>query len=236
MNVLADIQQWIYGSVAGHLDAFASTGKLGAALAILPLGIVFGALHALTPGHSKLLLASYLIGSRLALLRGFAVSSVLAATHVMSSVLIAMFAVHLLARSFVGAGRAPVVEDLSRGLLVLIGLWFVMRAIRGRAHHPRREGTAVGFVAGLIPCPLTLFVMVAALSRDIAAVGLAFAGSMFIGIALTLGAVAAFAILGRNLAVHVATRHGSSAARIARVLDGLGGLLLIAFGALELSR
>jgi ABC-type nickel/cobalt efflux system permease component RcnA len=35
---------------------------------ILPLGIAFGAVHALTPGHGKTVLASSLVGSRLVVL------------------------------------------------------------------------------------------------------------------------------------------------------------------------
>ena len=92
MNRLAELQHAIYAAIGGHLGAFASSRDWIALLTILPLGIVFGAVHALTPGHSKTLLASYLIGSRLALLRGLAVSTALAATHVLSSVLIALFA------------------------------------------------------------------------------------------------------------------------------------------------
>ena len=235
INVLIDIQQTIYAAVGAHLNAFAASRDWAAAVAILPLGIVFGAIHALTPGHSKALLASYLIGSRLALLKGLGVSSVLAATHVLSSVVIALFAVHLLTRTLVGAGRAPLVEDISRGILILVGIWFVIRALRGHARHARREGLAVGFVAGLIPCPLTLFVMVLALSRDIPAAGLTFAGAMFIGIALTLGAVATLAIFARDAAVNVMTRYGASISTVARALDGLAGVLLILFGLREMA-
>lgn len=236
MNWMGDVQQAIYAAVGRYLGAFASSGDWVALLAILPLGVVFGAVHALTPGHSKTLLASYLIGSRLALLRGLTVSSVLAATHVISSVLIALFAVQLLTRTLVGAGRAPLAEDISRGLLVLIGVWFVIRAVRGHTHHPKQEGVAVGFIAGLIPCPLTLFVMVTALSRGVPAAGLMFAASMFLGIALTLGAVAALAVLGRDTATTVMTRYGASVAVMARLLDGLAGLLLVGFGIREFFR
>jgi cation diffusion facilitator family transporter len=38
-------------------------------VSVLPLGIVFGAIHALIPGHGKSVLASYLVGSRLAVWR-----------------------------------------------------------------------------------------------------------------------------------------------------------------------
>lgn len=236
MRLFGDVQQSIHAAVGAYLGAFAADRDWAALLFILPLGVVFGAVHALTPGHSKTLLASYLIGSRLALLRGLAVSSALAATHVLSSVLIALFAVHLLTRTFVGAGRAPVLEDLSRGMLVAIGLWFLIRAIRGHRAHVRREGVAVGVIAGLVPCPLTLFVMVTALSRGVPEAGVAFAASMFVGIGLTLGAVAALSIVSRDAAVGIASRHGTSFARAARILDGISGLLLVVFGMSELLR
>jgi nickel/cobalt exporter len=54
-------------------------------------------------------------------------------THVLSSVLIALFAAHLITRTLVGAGRAPVLEEVSRGILVAVGIWFVVRALHGRA-------------------------------------------------------------------------------------------------------
>jgi len=236
MNWLGEVQRAIYGAVGTHLSAFASSHDWAALLIILPLGIVFGSVHALTPGHSKTLLASYLIGSRLAVLRGVAVSTVLAATHVMSSVLIAFFAVQLLTRTLGGAGRAPLAEDISRGLLVLIGAWFIFRALRGHMHHPKQEGITVGFIAGLIPCPLTLFVTVTALARGVPVAGLMFAASMFLGIALTLGAVAALAVFGRDAFTAIVTRHGASIAAVARSLDGLAGVLLVGFGLRELSR
>ena len=236
MSRLAELQHMIYTAIGGHLGAFAASRDLAALLTILPLGIVFGAVHALTPGHSKTLLASYLVGSRLALLRGLAVSTALAATHVLSSVLIALFAVQLMSRTLGGAGRAPLAEDVSRGLIVLIGLWFVLRALRGPAPHPPREGVAVGVIAGLIPCPLTLFVMVTALARDVAGAGLAFAASMFFGIALTLGAVAALAVWGRSALESLMTRRGVALATMGRVMDACGGLLLVLFGMLELLR
>ena len=234
MNRLAELQHAIYAAIGGYLGAFAASRDWAALLTILPAGIVFGAVHALTPGHSKTLLASYLVGARLALLRGLAVSTALAATHVLSSVLIALFAVQLMTRTLGGAGRAPLAEDLSRGLLVLIGLWFVFRAWRGPTRHAPREGIAVGIIAGLVPCPLTLFVMVTALARDVAAAGFVFAASMFLGIALTLGAVAALAMWGRNVLEQLMTRHGVALASMARIMDACGGLLLVLFGTLEL--
>ena len=103
------------------------------------------------------------IGSRLAVVRSLAVAGARAITHVGSAVVLALAAAPILTRTLGGVGRAPVLEDLSRGPLALIGLWFLWRAWRGPLHE-HREGLMVGVIAGLVPCPLTLFAMFLALA------------------------------------------------------------------------
>ena len=116
-------------------------------MAVLPAGVLFGAVHALTPGHGKSILATYLVGARLAALRAVAVATVLALTHVGTAVLIALTAAPLITRTLGGAGRAPALELASRALLVALGLWLILRACRGRIRQ-HGEGWAVAFVAG----------------------------------------------------------------------------------------
>src|SRR4051794_28229747 len=181
-------QRWIYGALSADLIRFAETHDWVALAAVLPAGVLFGAIHALTPGHGKSILASYLVGSRLASLRATGVASVMALTHVGTAVLIAVTAAPLITRTLGGVGRAPSLELLSRGLLVAIGLWLIARAWRGRA-HPHSEGIAVGFIAGLVPCPLTLFAMLFAMSRGAIEAGFVFAAAMMLGVLSTLSVV-----------------------------------------------
>lgn len=232
---LVAAQRGIYSSLSGDLSAFANTRDWLALVMVLPVGILFGAVHALTPGHGKAILASYLVGSRLATLRATAIAVVLAATHVSSAVIIALLAAPLVTRTIGGVGRAPSLEIVSRGLLIAIGLWLFIRAFRGPSHH-HREGLAVGFVAGLVPCPLTLFVMFFALGRGVPEAGLTFAIAMMMGVALTLCSVAAITVLARKLVVRITVRYGTSLLTLGRILDGLAGGLLMALGGYELWR
>lgn len=78
MEFLIATQRWIQSAVSGDLSAYAATGDLHVLLAMVPAGILFGAVHALTPGHSKSVLASYLVGSRLYYAKGIAVAVTLA--------------------------------------------------------------------------------------------------------------------------------------------------------------
>ena len=94
----------------------------------------------------------------------------------------------------------------------------------------------VGFVAGLVPCPLTLFAMFLALGRGVPEAGLMFALAMMLGVGLTLSAIALLTIFARDAVVGLMARHGASLDRLARTLDALGGLLLIVFAAYEIWR
>lgn len=227
------MQRWIYAAVRVAIEAFAINRDWVALATVLPAGVVFGAVHALTPGHGKSILASYLLGSRLAALRALVVATTQAFTHVGSAVLIALLALPLVTKTMVGAGQVPTLEFLSRGLLVAIGLWLILRAWRGRT-HPHDEGLAVGFVAGLVPCPLTLIIMFYALSRGVPEAGLTFAGAMMFGVLATLAGVALFTVLARDWAVGLMAQYGASIDRLARVLDVLAGSLVIILAMREL--
>lgn len=238
MDTLIAWQRWIYDGARGSIIEFGQSGDPWLLAGMAATGVLFGAIHALTPGHGKTILASYLAGSRSGFWQGVSMSTVLAATHVIAAVLIAFFAVGLMERSFTGGGRAPALELLSRGLLVAIGLWLLWRALSSRSHHSRqgepKEGLGIALTTGLVPCPLTLFVVVAALSRGVPEAGLVFAGAMLVGIALTLGLVAIAAVAGRKTFLALAERNGAAISRVSRSLDAAAGLLIIVFAGRDL--
>src|SRR4051794_1915987 len=105
MDLLLAFQRWINTAITADLSAFAVTRTWAGLIAVLPLGIVFGVAHALTPGHGKTVLATYLVGSRLAVLRGIAVAAMLSFTHVGSAVVLALAASPLVQKTL-GGSRA----------------------------------------------------------------------------------------------------------------------------------
>ena len=232
---LIDVQRSIHATLTSDITAYSNSRDMAALFAVLPLGIVFGAAHALTPGHSKSELAAYILGSGLKPARALLTSFVLSVTHISSAVLLAVVTNSLVKRTLVGAGQAPALEWTSRLILIAIGLWLIYRAVRARP-HVHREGMATGFIAGLIPCPLTLFIMSLAMSRGAPEAGLAFSVSMLLGVGAILGAIAVIAAAARNTFIHLFDRHGVAIAKISRVLDALAGAVLTSIALLELTR
>jgi nickel/cobalt transporter (NicO) family protein len=218
------------------LNAFASNNDWLALAAVLPVGIFFGFVHALTPGHGKTVLSSYLLGSRLSPIKSTAVAGTLAFTHITSAVIITSTAAPLITRTLGGIGRAPTLEAVSRGLLAVIGAWILLRAFMGRHEHVHGEGIGVGMIAGLVPCPLTFLMMSLAISRGVPEAGLTFAMAMMMGVGATLCSVALLTVFCRDALLRVIAAHGRSLERFTRLLDGLTGALLLTLGIYTLAR
>lgn len=147
-----------------------------------------------------------------------------------------VLALPVVSLAFGEVGRARVLEDLSRGLIGLIGLWLLIAAIRGQAAHGHHEDAAFGVVAGLIPCPLTLFVMTFASARGVPEAGLAFASMMLIGVAVVLASVAALSVTARAGLGGAVARLTPTLDRLARLALGGTGLVLMLIAIMQLGR
>ncbi|MER9343219.1 ABC transporter permease [Mesorhizobium sp. M0601] len=224
-QTLVEFQRTIYLTLGEQIKLLAAGGNWLAFMAFLPMGVLFGAAHALTPGHSKAVLATYLAGSDAKVSRGLLVSITLSFTHVTIAVLIAALSLPLVSIALGSVGRAPLLEHISRGLLGLIGVWMLWRAL-SHSHHHRHEGEAVGVMAGLIPCPLTLFAMTFAMSRGVPAAGVLFAITMMVGVALTLSCIAVLSIVFRERLVQFFARQPRLFETISRAIEGAAGLAL----------
>ncbi len=92
----------------------------------------------------------------------------------------------------------------------------------------------VGLAAGLIPCPLTLFVMTFAMSRGVPEAGIMFALVMMLGVALTLSAVVVTAVFFRQQTMHMFETRPKLVSRVTKGLQVLSGSILIIVAAHEL--
>jgi nickel/cobalt transporter (NicO) family protein len=229
---LIEAQRTIRQSLTVTFDAYAASGDVSQLVWMLPLAAVFGAAHALTPGHSKAVLAGFIAGSGLSTWRALSSAWLLSFTHITSAVLLAVVATSLLTRTIVGAGQAPLLEWISRMTLIAIGLWLALRPFL-RREHVHGEGVAFGFFAGLVPCPLTLFVMALAVKQQVVMAGIAFASAMLVGVAFVLSGVVALALLARNSLAKLLQRF-PDASRHLRWIDVCAGLLLIVLALGEL--
>ncbi len=196
------LQRWLYEGMASGLSDVAD-GRFPALIAAMGAAVLFGVLHAMMPGHGKTILFSYHLGQKDSLLSSILNGAILALTHVGIAIVLVLAGFAVLSRAFAYGGRTPQLELASGILVVLIGAYLLWRAV-GRAatldadKAPPQEGRALAFVTGLVPCPLTTFIMSYALARGLLSAGFAVTAAMAAGMVLTISAVAVLATVSRE--------------------------------------
>jgi ABC-type nickel/cobalt efflux system permease component RcnA len=233
MNWLIELQHWLYGSMATGLRSAEQSSALPALLAS---AVMFGALHALMPGHGKSVLVSYHLGRAGRLSDGLLTGIILALTHIGSAVIFIMAGVAVISRSIAAAGRAPAFETASAVLIIGIGGFLLWRSVQPHKHINVGDGKVLAFVTGLVPCPLTTFILTYAIAQHELAAGLAAVGAMAVGVIATLVGFAVAAVYARSRFMEVFARSEALRLRIGRAVETAGACAVIVLGLVMLSR
>jgi nickel/cobalt exporter len=199
------------------VDGFANILDDGDGVLLLLLVAAFGwgAVHALSPGHGKAMVAAYLVGTRGKPRDAIALGGIVTATHTAG-----VFALGLIT---LGLSQYVLPEDLFpwlnllSGLLVVgVGASVLRRHIKKRAHihghhhgpgghhhhhheHDRKGLLAMGAAAGIIPCPSALVVLLGAISQDQVALGMLLIVVFSAGLAATLTSLGLAVVYARRL-------------------------------------
>lgn len=115
----------------GLTALFDSSAGLGV---LLFLAALFGAAHALTPGHGKTMVAAYLVGERGTVFHAVLLGLIVTVTHTGAVILLAwLLAAHLPTTS--AATAAATVGFVGGFLILIVGAWLFLQRIRNRPDH-----------------------------------------------------------------------------------------------------
>ena len=217
------------------LFADAASGR-GVLLVLLAAAFGWGALHALSPGHGKAMVAAYLVGTRGRPRHAVALGATVTVTHTIG--VFALGVVTLALSQYVLPEDLYPWLTLTSGLLVVaVGLGVLRaRARRARQHHHHHHHhhehdlswkglLGMGAAAGLIPCPSALVVLLAAISQHQVALGLLLITAFSLGLAATLTGLGLIVVSARRL---IPPR--LAAGRVATLLPAASALLIVGVG------
>ena len=193
----------------------ATTNKSMVLLSLL-IAVGLGALHALSPGHGKTLVAAFLVGSRGTARHAFLLGLIVTVSHTIGVFLLGM-ATLTLSKFFVPERLYPWLGLVSGLAIVIIGLslfrkqWpslWKHKAPPGHSphshghdhvhhlddppsHHRHSQGSltglwALGITGGIIPCPSALVVLLSAIAFHQVGFGLILIVAFSAGLAATL--------------------------------------------------
>ena len=211
----------------------AASGK-GVLAVLLLAAFGWGALHALSPGHGKAMVAAYLVGTRGTARHALALGGAVTVTHT-----IGVFGLGVVTLAL---SQYVLPEDLYPWLTLVSGLMVLgigagvlrSRVRRARAHDHHHHGPedlswrgilGMGAAAGLIPCPSALVVLLAAISQHEVGLGLLLITAFSLGLAGTLSGLGLAVVRARRLL----PRLGVSS-RLLGALPAASALLIVVVG------
>jgi len=224
-------------------------------LFLLAAAFGWGALHALSPGHGKALVAGYLVGSRGTPRHALILGLTVTATHTA-----AVFALGLV---ILAASEYVLPEDLypwlgvASGLMVVaIGFtvmrsrlrrWRSLRELEaeraptpGHRAHGHSHGQpltmrgliGLGVSGGLVPCPSALVVLIAAISQHRVGLGMVLILAFSLGLAATLTAVGLAVIWAGRALQRLRLERRVFGGRLAGALPAVSASVIVLAGTL----
>jgi nickel/cobalt transporter (NicO) family protein len=238
------------GDRFGSVFERAAAGQ-GVLVLLLLAAFGWGAVHALSPGHGKAMVAAYLVGARGTARHAVALGLTVTVTHTIG--VFALGAVALALSAYVLPEDLYPWLNLVSGLLVLgVGASVVrarVRRARTPAHHDHghehrhahdhdhgrhdhgdlrpRALLAMGASAGLIPCPSALVVLLGAVAQHQIGLGLVLIVAFSAGLAATLTGLGLLVVAAGRVSARVS---GARAGRILAVLPALSAIAIVAVG------
>jgi nickel/cobalt transporter (NicO) family protein len=240
------------GDRFGSVFERAAAGQ-GVLVLLLLAAFGWGAVHALSPGHGKAMVAAYLVGARGTARHAVALGLTVTVTHTIG--VFALGAVALALSAYVLPEDLYPWLNLVSGLLVLgVGASVVRARVRrartpaphghghdhhhdhGHGHHDHdhdhgdlrpRALLAMGASAGLIPCPSALVVLLGAVAQHQIGLGLVLIVAFSAGLAATLTGLGLLVVAAGRVSTRVS---GARVGRVLAVLPALSAIAIVAVG------
>jgi ABC-type nickel/cobalt efflux system permease component RcnA len=193
--------------------------ELGPGLIVIGLliALMFGALHALSPGHGKAMVAAYLVGSRGTARHAVFLGLMVTITHTIGVFLLGLIAL-LASRYIVPERLYPLLGVVSGAVILGVGVRLLYRRIRrllrgdtprpsaATSHHhdlplgPVNAQTliALGISGGIVPCPSALVVLLAAIALHRIAYGLLLISAFSCGLGAVLVSIGLLVVYARD--------------------------------------
>ncbi|MGB4102372.1 MAG: hypothetical protein WBK91_10765 [Alphaproteobacteria bacterium] len=262
MPFMQDIMVWqkqIHDAMSTQVEALQSGESLAPLWGMLGISFLYGVFHVLAPGHGKVIVSSYFLGNHARWKDGIIAGLIMAVGHTVTAVALVVGLYFLLGVAQLGVlEHARYVELLGYGMIAGVGVWLLLRAVRGEtaacgcghnhapghAHHHTHEqhihvpvhknsrALSLFTATSLVPCTGSMILLFFALANNVLWVGVLGVVAIALGMWVTVTAIGVATILTRHLIVGDAGTQGVWRRRIMRGLGVFAALVVTVTGSL----
>lgn len=231
------------------------SGRLAPVLFLVAMSFLYGVFHAAGPGHGKIVISSYLLTHGAKVGNGVLIAFAAAFVQACSAILlVGALAILLDLPRLQVTGHARTLEIASYGLIIALGIWMLVAAVRGRgcdhghghAHDGSDDGDSDGtagrmrrlgripalvLAIGVRPCTGAIIVLLFTLANGLLVVGVVSTFAMAVGVGITVSLLGVLSVFGHRLTLKVGQRNPVWERRLRAGLTIAGSLFITVIGA-----
>ncbi|MCK5198331.1 MAG: sulfite exporter TauE/SafE family protein [Spirochaetales bacterium] len=242
-SFLKDIQLKGTTFIKHQLDSLRDGFTIKTFLIITLFSLAYGIFHTLGPGHGKLIVVSFFLRDSTTKADAFSLSVIVSVIHSSAAIILAILFQSILS-SVKGLAQVKVQNGftLFSGVLIFaLGVVYLIMHIRGKDHHSGqvkqvsyeetgkqgrwKRNLAVGLSIGIVPCPLSLTIMMLSIVYGIFWIGISSVISLTIAMVIVLYLLSVYTIKSRDIVEHGKERKGFTV-----LLNYAGNIALIFLG------
>jgi ABC-type nickel/cobalt efflux system permease component RcnA len=206
------------------------------------IAFLYGAVHAIGPGHGKLLIISYFTSHRDKWWRGVFMGFEIAFMHIISAVILVLLTDGVAKQAF---GNSPSKEMISIKLIsyaaiAIVGLIMILNTYKDQKRKSKptsilnknnKSQWLLSISIGLVPCTGAMLFLFYTMSQQMLFTGICIVLSMGLGIAISLSLIGIICILTRK-SVSDFSVENKNVNRFSKYLRYLGYFLILIIGLL----
>lgn len=242
---IAAVQRNLHKKITDLAFLIEEKKAFGVTLLLLGISFLYGFIHALGPGHRKIIITSYFLSEEIPPPRGIAMAFSVAMLHGLAALGIIgflFFVLHATVSTHFNSAYL-LIERISYGIIILLGMYLIIHALR--EHLGKKNGGPVSvrkgpvskivFVVsnGFVPCPGAAMILVFTFAYGMYGLGIAAVVAMSAGMGVLLALVAAVVLLGKERGLRRLLEGKRGGAALA-VIEITGSILVLGFGLLLL--
>lgn len=204
---------------------------------LLSIAFIYGLLHSLGPGHGKGIIASFFLKEKHPLKKSVILAGIVSATHTGAAIILS-FLIYFILTGIRGMMRLQMNSYFytASGLaILLVGIVFLLFKVFHKKHsnipaNNTKSLIIVGLTAGMVPCPVSLTIMLLALQNNLILPGLITVISISLGMFVLLLTIGLISIKSRDGILFLSDKTVKKTEVISSALEYISIFLIISIG------
>ena len=212
LKSLIRYQKKLTQSLTDLLKTIKETFSIKHILIFFVTAFFYGIIHALGPGHAKLIIGSYMLSNKHDIRHSFMAGSIFAATHVGMALLVFLLFNSFFHVSHVNSNDISQVLFRTSGIMItIIGIALLLPLIMKNTPEKlsifakTRSLHAISIISGLMPCPGALLILIFSKVIGITLYGIFAVVFLSLGMALTVSIAGSFGVMA-NKTIHLSVQ------------------------------